>query len=77
VLIANGATVNLPHPKNGYTAIHIAAAAGYVEICRILRAAGAQPLLRTKKGFTALDLAATDEVRQVLTVTEILGAQKS
>ncbi|XP_060111491.1 protein phosphatase 1 regulatory subunit 12C [Heteronotia binoei] len=47
-----------PHPKTGATALHVAAAKGYVEVMRLLLQAGYDPNVQDKDGWTPLHAAA-------------------
>ena len=55
ILIAQGADVNMAQ-VGGYTPLHQAAAAGLVEVARILLEAGAKPDLRCDQGKTRLTM---------------------
>ncbi|KAJ7313963.1 hypothetical protein JRQ81_005803 [Phrynocephalus forsythii] len=46
------------HPKTGATALHVAAAKGYIEVMRLLLQAGYDPNVRDKDGWTPLHAAA-------------------
>ncbi|XP_062994583.1 protein phosphatase 1 regulatory subunit 12C isoform X2 [Elgaria multicarinata webbii] len=47
-----------PHPKTGATALHVAAAKGYVEVMRLLLQAGYDPNVQDKDGWAPLHAAA-------------------
>ncbi|XP_061444474.1 protein phosphatase 1 regulatory subunit 12C isoform X2 [Rhineura floridana] len=47
-----------PHPKTGATALHVAAAKGYIEVMRLLLQAGYDPNVRDKDGWAPLHAAA-------------------
>uniref|UniRef100_A0A8C5R4Y6 Protein phosphatase 1 regulatory subunit n=1 Tax=Leptobrachium leishanense TaxID=445787 RepID=A0A8C5R4Y6_9ANUR len=49
---------DIRHPKTGASALHVAAAKGYVEVMRILLQAGFNPNVRDKDGWTPLHAAA-------------------
>jgi len=68
ILIAQGADVNMAQ-AGGYTPLHQAAAAGLVEVAKILLEAGAKPDMRCDQGKTPADYArqrSHDGVLQVL-----------
>ncbi|XP_062813939.1 protein phosphatase 1 regulatory subunit 12C isoform X6 [Anolis carolinensis] len=46
------------HPKTGATALHVAAAKGYIEVMRLLLQAGYEPNVRDKDGWAPLHAAA-------------------
>ncbi|KAG8547414.1 hypothetical protein GDO81_028391 [Engystomops pustulosus] len=46
------------HPKTGASALHVAAAKGYIEVMRLLLQAGFDPNVRDKDGWTPLHAAA-------------------
>ncbi|XP_077663075.1 protein phosphatase 1 regulatory subunit 12C [Eretmochelys imbricata] len=46
------------HPKTGASALHVAAAKGYIEVMRLLLQAGYDPNVRDKDGWTPLHAAA-------------------
>ncbi|XP_054848926.1 protein phosphatase 1 regulatory subunit 12C isoform X2 [Eublepharis macularius] len=46
------------HPKTGATALHVAAAKGYIEVMRLLLQAGYDPSVQDKDGWTPLHAAA-------------------
>jgi ankyrin repeat protein len=56
ILIAQGADVNMEQ-AGGYTPLHQAAAAGLVDLTKILLEAGAEPDRRCQQGKTAADYA--------------------
>ena len=56
----------LANPRNLNVALFDAAQRGHAEVARLLVAAGADPALRDSKGANALDLAASDAVREAL-----------
>ena len=56
ILIAQGADVNMAQ-AGGYTPLHQAAAAGLIEVTKILLEAGAKPDLRCDQGKTPADYA--------------------
>uniref|UniRef100_A0A670JZM7 Protein phosphatase 1 regulatory subunit n=1 Tax=Podarcis muralis TaxID=64176 RepID=A0A670JZM7_PODMU len=47
-----------PHPKTGATALHVAAAKGYIEVMRLLLQAGYDPNVQDKDGWAPLHAAA-------------------
>ncbi|XP_053117146.1 protein phosphatase 1 regulatory subunit 12C isoform X4 [Hemicordylus capensis] len=47
-----------PHPKTGATALHVAAAKGYVEVMRLLLQAGYDPNVQDKDGWAPMHAAA-------------------
>ncbi|KAJ6654357.1 hypothetical protein lerEdw1_006950 [Lerista edwardsae] len=47
-----------PHPKTGATALHVAAAKGYIEVMRLLLQAGYDPNVQDRDGWTPLHAAA-------------------
>ncbi|XP_048373040.1 protein phosphatase 1 regulatory subunit 12C isoform X5 [Sphaerodactylus townsendi] len=53
-----GKIADEPHPKTGATALHVAAAKGYVEVMRLLLQAGYDPNVQDKDGWTPLHAAA-------------------
>nr|XP_056719624.1 protein phosphatase 1 regulatory subunit 12C isoform X2 [Euleptes europaea] len=52
-----GKIADEPHPKTGATALHVAAAKGYVEVMRLLLQAGYDPNVQDKDGWTPLHAA--------------------
>jgi ankyrin repeat protein len=65
VLLDAGADVN-GQGAEGFTALHAAAHNGDVELTRELLARGADPALEDSRGRTPADLAANDELRELL-----------
>ncbi|XP_072282409.1 protein phosphatase 1 regulatory subunit 12C isoform X12 [Pyxicephalus adspersus] len=53
-----GKIEDIRHPKTGASALHVAAAKGYVEIMRLLLQAGFDPNVQDKDGWTPLHAAA-------------------
>jgi len=66
LLIASGAPVDVVQ-RGGYTPLHSAAHNGDTDSVRALLSAGADPNLPNDDGQTAVDLAANDEIRALLT----------
>ncbi|KAI9358124.1 ankyrin repeat-containing domain protein [Pilaira anomala] len=60
-LAHSGVNLNSQNVMNGWTALHWAAHRGHVNVITALLKNGADPLIKTKKGQTALDLAANNE----------------
>jgi protein phosphatase 1 regulatory subunit 12A len=56
--VKSGSYNEMPHPKTGALALHIAAAKGYVEVIRLLLKAGADINARDNDGWTPLHAAA-------------------
>ncbi|XP_058678736.1 LOW QUALITY PROTEIN: protein phosphatase 1 regulatory subunit 12C, partial [Ammospiza caudacuta] len=54
----SGQLRDCPHPATGASALHVAAAKGYIEVMRLLLAAGYDPDVRDKDGWTPLHAAA-------------------
>ena len=57
ILLGAGAEVAVVDPRNGRTALHIAAVKGYGDMAQLLVASGADPGGKDSKGCTPLDLA--------------------
>ncbi|OBZ87536.1 Ankyrin repeat domain-containing protein 40 [Choanephora cucurbitarum] len=57
-LAHSGVNVNSQNAMNGWTALHWAAHRGHEHVVTALLRSGADPLIKTQKGQTALDLAA-------------------
>ncbi|XP_063798907.1 protein phosphatase 1 regulatory subunit 12C isoform X3 [Pseudophryne corroboree] len=53
-----GKVEDIRHPKTGATALHVAAAKGYIEVMRLLLQANFDPNMRDKDGWTPLHAAA-------------------
>ncbi|XP_075045833.1 protein phosphatase 1 regulatory subunit 12C isoform X2 [Mixophyes fleayi] len=53
-----GKVEDIRHPKTGATALHVAAAKGYIEVMRLLLQANLDPNMRDKDGWTPLHAAA-------------------
>ncbi|KAJ5794972.1 hypothetical protein N7457_001571 [Penicillium paradoxum] len=67
LLLKHGADVNKPLPsRHGESYLHIAARLGNASMVRLFLEHGANPIARTRHGFTALDLAHDEECREVL-----------
>jgi hypothetical protein len=72
LLVERGANVratvpmDFPSADAGSGALHFAAARGHAELVRALLAAGADPLAANAAGKTPLELAANDDIREVL-----------
>ncbi|CAO0789290.1 unnamed protein product [Mucor circinelloides] len=60
-LAHSGVNLNSQHAMNGWTALHWAAHRGHEHVVTALLRSGADPLIETQKGQTALDLAANHE----------------
>ncbi|KAG2214216.1 hypothetical protein INT46_010451 [Mucor plumbeus] len=60
-LAHSGVNVNSQNAMNGWTALHWAAHRGHEHVVTALLRSGADPLIKTQKGQTALDLAANHE----------------
>ncbi|KAG2235462.1 ankyrin repeat-containing domain protein [Thamnidium elegans] len=60
-LAHSGVNLNSQNAMNGWTAMHWAAHRGHVNVITALLKSGADPLIKTNKGQTALDLAANHE----------------
>ncbi|KAI8332995.1 ankyrin repeat-containing domain protein [Blakeslea trispora] len=71
-LAHSGVNVNSQNAMNGWTALHWAAHRGHEHVVVALLRSGADPLIKTQKGQTALDLAANHEQ-----VTQLLQAAVS
>jgi ankyrin repeat protein len=56
--------------SHGWTALHVAAAYGYVRSARLLLDAGGDPAARTPNGLTPADMAMTNRHYEL---SEILG----
>ncbi|KAL9550806.1 hypothetical protein MBANPS3_004550 [Mucor bainieri] len=56
-----GVNLNSQNAMNGWTALHWAAHRGHEHVVTALLRSGADPLIKTQKGQTALDLAANHE----------------
>ncbi|KAJ1927141.1 hypothetical protein IWQ60_003192 [Tieghemiomyces parasiticus] len=67
ILLKAGINPNSANAMNHWTALHWASKRGHHTIVALLLSYGADPQLRTKKGETARDVAATDAVDHVLT----------
>lgn len=65
LLVKKGVPVN-ETTSGGMTALHAAAERGHVQGVRILLQYGADPGIHDEAGRTALDVAANDEIRQLL-----------
>lgn len=65
LLLDAGADVD-GHEQSGFTALHAAAENGDSDLARELLARGADRQIRTTEGKTAADLAANDDLRQLL-----------
>lgn len=57
-LATKSSLVNVPHPKNGATALHVACAKGYTDVIKILLQCGADVDAQDVDGWTALHAAA-------------------
>lgn len=68
VLLKYKAQVNLPNSSRGNTPLHLATLKGYIEICEMLKNAGASAELKNKAGETALDCAKkhTNNLQKIL-----------
>ena len=64
--VENGAALNY-QSSYGNTALILASMWGHSEVVRFLLTKGADPSLKTKDGFTALDEAASPEILRILT----------
>ncbi|CAG0910827.1 unnamed protein product, partial [Cyprideis torosa] len=53
-----GVFMDSPHPETGATALHVAAAKGYLEVIRVLLLGGADPDAQDFEGWTPLHAAA-------------------
>jgi ankyrin repeat protein len=65
LLLGNKATVNAKR-SDGVTPLIIAAYKGHTAIVTLLLQSGADPKATTAKGYTAFDMATTDEIKQLL-----------
>lgn len=65
MLIKNGANVNAPDLWQ-FTPLHEAASKSRVEVCSLLLSSGADPMILNCHSKTAIDLAATRELKEKL-----------
>jgi len=76
-LLERQASVNCKASFDGRTCLHLCAAAGHVDLCRRLLDAVADPMLKDRKGKTALEKArecGQQEVLEMLEITSDLGS---
>ncbi len=65
LLLKNGTEIDAQDNK-GLSPLMLAGQKGLTDTVRVLLKAGANAQLRNKNGQTALDLAATDEIKQLI-----------
>ncbi|CAG0888412.1 unnamed protein product [Cyprideis torosa] len=63
-----GVFMDSPHPETGATALHVAAAKGYLEVIRVLLLGGADPDAQDFEGWTPLHAAAHWAQREAIEV---------
>jgi len=65
-LIKMGAKVNIPRKSNGDTALHAAAKGDHETCVRLLLSKGANPMLRDKSGQSPMDVAASRQIKLLI-----------
>jgi ankyrin repeat protein len=71
VLLELGADVQRPLNSHGWTALHVAAAYGYVRSARFLLDAGADPAARTSDGLTPAEMATANGHHDLVEILDV------
>jgi cytohesin len=71
VLLELGADVQQPLNSHDWTALHVAAAHGYVRSARSLLDAGADPAARTSDGLTPADMATANGHHDLVKILDV------
>mmetsp|Transcript_70007 Transcript_70007/g.130889 ORF Transcript_70007/g.130889 Transcript_70007/m.130889 type:complete len:115 (+) Transcript_70007:62-406(+) len=67
IMVARGAKVNA-RSKDGYTPLHLAAAAGHLEVIKVLLTARSDVLAKDAQGATALDIAKQNDLQPAVSL---------